>query len=182
MKYLNTVKINKTKGIKLIKDASDVFTGYLSSDFNNYTDKQKPTKETNVDIFEIDKDGTLKDFFPHPKKQAMTQEQIIDVCENHKDQLLDTGYANFFLFKDKGKYSVADVYRYDGRLPDAFVHSFSYGYVWSAHSRLRIFSLQLNPKTPISSQSSDPLKLGDFETRLTDIEEKIQKLTKIINI
>src|SRR3990167_7255960 len=145
MRKVNTIKLGATKGDKFIKDANDVFTYYISLDFKNYTAKQKPTKIVNIEVNEMDKDGTFKDLFPYPEKQAMTQSQIIEFVKNHKEEL-NKDYGNFFLFKDKGDFSVAFVDVYGGQ-PGAYVYPFSNDVVWNATYQHRVFSLQLDPKT-----------------------------------
>src|SRR3990167_1164082 len=109
MKYLKTVKLEAIKGDKTISQAKDLFSGYISPTFNNLNIKDNPTKAQKIDIFEIDRDGTFKDFFTQPEKQVMTQEQVIEFCKNHRDDLKQGGAANFFLLKKHNDFFVADV-------------------------------------------------------------------------
>lgn len=157
MKHLKIVELNKTNGKDFIYQADEIFKGYLSDKFKNYTDKQKPTKAVKLDISEMDRDGTFKDLFTCPEKQFLTQSQIIEFVKNYKHDLRQDGYATFLLFKEKDEFFVASV-SFDvlGRFLVS-VYQFSYDFVWFAKYRLRLGSLQLDSKT-LKNQTLKPLE------------------------
>lgn len=180
MKLLKTINLKATKGTELIKDAGDVFTGYISSDFEKYTEKSKPTKKITLVVSEMDEDGTYRDIFLNPEKQAMTQNQIIEFCKNYKDYLRKNRYATFFLFKEKEEFFVA-IARFDdyGRL-GVDVYEFSGGYVWNAEYRHHVVSPQLDSKS-LSPKSLDSLNLSNFVPR-SEFEEFKSKVEKILKL
>lgn len=162
MKHLKTINLLTTKGTKTIAQASDVFTSYIDSDFKkwNLDVQDKPTKAVNLDVFEMDKNGTFKDIFTNPDKQVMTQEQIIYFCKNHKEELHKDWYT-FFLFKRVGVLFVACVSLDDlGRL-GVRVDPFSYDRTWLAECPRRFVAPQLVSKT---LENPDSLKLSNFVT------------------
>lgn len=131
-----------------IARADDIFS-YIDSDFENYgTDKKSPkTKETEVAVLEMDKDGTLADIFGSISKDTgsmvMTQAQIIEFVKTHKDKLRTDYYSSFFLFKVGNEFFVARVdLLVDGSL-SAGVGHFSRGGVWYAEYRPRVVVPQL---------------------------------------
>ena len=130
----------------LIKD-SKLFS-YIDSDFKNLTDKEKVwNKETTLEVLEMEKDGTFKDFFTDPDKMVMTQGEILSFVQNHKDKLRTDGYATFFLFKVEDKFFVALVRLYSGGGLEVYVRPFSDGDVWLTESLHRVVVPQLTPAT-----------------------------------
>lgn len=147
MKHIKTIKLEKTTGKKTIAESSDIFPGYIDSDFKkwNLNVPGEATEPMNLEVQEIEKDGTFKDFFTNPEKMVMTQEQIIEFCKNHKKDL--SSWYTFFLFKVNNDFFVAFVYD-DGRRLSASVREFSYDGVWRAARRYRIVFPQQDSETP----------------------------------
>ncbi len=163
MKHITSIKIPALEGTKVIANAKDIFTGYIDSDYKKWgADKKgEATKEVNVDVFELDKDGKFSDFIETDK--LLTQEQILYFCENHKDSLRQGGYATLFPLKSGDEIFVARAYVHSDGSLYSYVCRFSYDYVWDAEYRYRLVVLQLDPKTPSTSDSStlssiDPLQ------------------------
>lgn len=159
--YKNIV-IPATSGKRTIAKASDVFKGWIDSDFKNWKldSKDIATKEANLAVLEIEKNVTFKDIFGEDfKSKALTQEQIIRFCENHSDKLRDGGYGTFFLFKVGEEFFIARVGFGSDDLLRVGAHRFSYGYVWGAECRLRIVVPQLALES-FDSSPSDTLTLA----------------------
>jgi hypothetical protein len=133
-----------TQNIKLppcskdtIAGADDVFS-YIDSDFEEWgIDKKSPkTKEMNVAIFEVDRNGTFMDIFssipPNLDNLVLTQAQIIEFCKHHKDQLRKDGRYTFFLFKVGEEFFVAGVRFGDVGQLSVLVYRPSSNRVWYA--------------------------------------------------
>lgn len=172
MKYIKTIKLKATKGTRTIAQASDIFTGYIDPNFKNWglDVKEKPTKPSTIDIFEMDKDATFKELFLEPEKQVMTQDQVIEFCINHKDELNQNGYANFFLIKRDNNFFVASVSVSDGR-PGGCVDEFSDRFIWRAYSRHRVFSPQLDTKTLSSKKTLESLDTLSLDSAIKICKE-----------
>ena len=134
--------IPATVGRRKITEASALFTGYLDSDFRNWSigadDQVRP--ECPVEPLELAKNGKFEDFFPRSTadrdKLVLTDEQILWVVENRPDLLIQNGGANFFLQKKGEEFFVANVRWYEGGL-GANVYRLSDDSVWYAGFRHR---------------------------------------------
>ena len=138
-------------GIETLAKAWDVFTGHVDPDFENWDldMPSDPTPETEVAVYEIEKNGTFAQLFggfgENLDRLCFTQAQIKAFCRNPKSKnwIHPKGWATFFLFKRGDEYFVAGVYRCgDGRL-GVGVFRFSYDYVWFAARRDRVVVPQL---------------------------------------
>jgi hypothetical protein len=143
-----TITIKATDGRGTIARAKDLFPGWLDPDFENYgTDVPgKPTVETNVQVFEMIKDGTFAQIFggfgENLDRLCLSQDQIMEFVENHTKWLRADGYGTFFLFKVNSEFFVAGVRRYEGGL-EVHVYRLSSGSVWRAESQHRVVVPQL---------------------------------------
>lgn len=177
---LKTITIPALKGDLTITEASDVFTGYIDSDFKNWkTDVlSEKTSEAKISIFDLTENKTFAQIFTDPEKMCMTQAQIIYFVKNHKDLLRTDGYATFFLFKVGNEVFVAGVYFYGGGRLGVDVLRFSRGDVWGAENRHRI----VVPQLALESSETEPLtpSYSDFLT-LERIEKKLDLLLKHFN-
>lgn len=164
MKPLYTkIKVPALKGKATIAD-SKIFTGWLDSDFQNWS-TNKPDRKTakaELAVCEIDKPSTFSQIFTNPEAMCLTQEQILYFVKNHKNKLREDGYATLFLFKTGIEFFVAHVYFHsDGRL-EVFVDRFSRDSVWRAGDRHRVVVPKLsfsNLDVPLAPSSSDTLTL-----------------------
>ncbi|MBP6974814.1 MAG: hypothetical protein KBB54_02615 [Candidatus Pacebacteria bacterium] len=144
-----TLTLGPTDGNEIIAEAGDLFKGYLDSDFVNWNTNVKgnPTEAQNVQVHEMTKDGTFEQIYgglgTDLNALCLTQAQIIGFVKKHRKWLREDGYGTFFLFKVGDDFFVADVrVSSDGTLY-AFVHRFSYDYVWFAVYRHRFVVPQL---------------------------------------
>lgn len=178
MKKLSTVTVPALKGKKVIASSKGIFT-YIDSDFKNWgADKPgTPTKETKLDIFEMDTDATFEQMMS--KDNVLTQEQILYFVENHKDQLKQDGYATFFPFKSGDDFFVAGVYL-DSDGPDVYVDRLSDDCVWYAERRRRV----VTPQLTVNPSEARALTLGDSSEslllRIEKIEETLNKIKKLL--
>ncbi len=135
--------IGPTNGKDMIAEASDVFTTYIDSNFKSFgiDVPSKPTKETEVQVLEMVKDGRFKQLFgsfgENLDRLCLTQSQIISFVRNHKRWLSVGGNGTFFLFKVKEEYFVADVSLESGK-PRVNVCYLGGGAIWSANSGHRV--------------------------------------------
>jgi hypothetical protein len=157
MKHLYTVEVPALSGKKSIAK-SKIFS-WIDKDFVNWgADKiGVKSKKQKLDVLEIEKDRTFRDFFS--EEQVLTQEQILYFIENCKDKLRDDGYTTFFLFKSGKDFFVARVHVYSGGL-DVYVFRFEDSRVWFADDRRRVVVPQLDTK---SLKSTDILALELFD-------------------
>ena len=154
------LKIPATAGKKYIWDSK--FFYWIDNDFKNWNLNvpSNKTKNTNVAVGEITKDGTFEQFFKEINtdldKLILTQEQILVFIKKHKKWLRTDGYGTFFLFKVGDEFFVAGVgFIDDGQLL-AYVCRFSGDSIWYAERRHRIVVPQLALNRSVSS-ISDPL-------------------------
>lgn len=143
-----TITIKPTDGKETIAKAGSLFNGWLDPDFRNWglDAKGNPTKEMNVQVHELIKDGDYRKIFgslsDDPKKLCFTQPQIIQFVKNHR-KWLSTDFWTLFLFETNGELFVAHVHlASDGALL-VDVHRFSCDVVWVAGHRLRVVVPQL---------------------------------------
>lgn len=142
MKTLKTITLSPTKGTKTIVQATDVFSGWIDSDFKDWNLDSKldskviATKKMNVTIYEMTEDATFAQIFTQPEEMFLTQEQIVRFCKEHPDELQPNGFSTFFLFKENNNFFVADV-RWDGRRLGVNVYRLSSVGVWDAVYRRR---------------------------------------------
>ncbi len=95
--------------------ADHVFSHYIDPDVNNYKINlaQPPTKETEVDIYEMcGEDTDFSELFHSLSSDLSTlcfksQEQIIKFAQIHKIKLYEFG--NLFLFSELEKFYVANI-------------------------------------------------------------------------
>lgn len=93
-------------GDKVIYNSENVFKSWIDSDFQNWglNKESKATPETEVEVYEMVKDATLKDIFSFLSDDidvlCLTQSQIINFCEKHRSHLRQDGYATLFLTKE----------------------------------------------------------------------------------
>lgn len=138
----------ETDGKEILGKASDVFV-YIDSDFRNYDCNVtgQPTKETEVAVYEMVKDGSFADIFggfgADLDRLCLTQTQIKKFVQDHRDALRTEGYATFFLFKEHNEFFVARVRLDSGGALMVDVYRFSYDGVWLAGRRHRIVVPQL---------------------------------------
>ncbi len=139
MKTLKTIKLKAATGKETIAKASELFTGWIDSDFKNWNldFTGEKTKAMELTVCEMTEDQTFAQMFPNPEKMTLTQSQIIEFVKNHKDLLHPDGWATFFLFKVGTEFFVARVHVYDDGQLYAHVHRLSFDYVWLAESRYR---------------------------------------------
>ncbi|MCB9810647.1 MAG: hypothetical protein H6779_02240 [Candidatus Nomurabacteria bacterium] len=142
LRRLKTVTLAPTQGSVTLAEAEDVFTGYLDSDFKNWsTDVSgEDTNEVTVDVHEMTRNGTYETLFESlgdPRQLALSQGQIVEFCRNHRDSLRQGGYGTFFLFEVNGVLFVARVL-VDVGLLKARVFRFDDGNVWNADDRRRL--------------------------------------------
>ena len=144
--------LDPTDGTETIAQATDLFTGYIDSDFRNWgcDVKSEPTKTTQVFVHEMIKDGTFAQIFNGMSDDlnslCLTQSQIIQFVKKHRKWLRTDGYGTFFLFKVGEEFFVAYVSFYSGGRLEVRVARFSYGRVWYAALRRRIVVPQLTLK------------------------------------
>ncbi len=171
LELIKTIELESTKGTKLIRDARYVFSGYISSGFDEYIEKSKATGRIQMNVSQMMEDSTFKDMFPFPEKQLVTQEQIIEFCKNYKDLLRKDGYATFFLFKNKGEFFVARVgFGGDGRL-EVGVSPFSSDGVWGAECQYLVVSPQLDSESLSSEKSLESLDTLTLDTAIKICKE-----------
>jgi len=136
--------LDPTDSKETIAKASDLFTGYLDSDFKNYGTNvpSSPTGKTEVAVHEMIKDGTFVQIFGGMSDDlnslCLTQPQIIQFVKKHRKWLRTDGYGTFFLFKVGDEFFVAYVgVGAVGRL-GVYAFRLSLGDVWHAEARLRL--------------------------------------------
>lgn len=170
MKYLFTVSIPSLNGKKLIKD-SKLFK-WIDSDFVSYGADEPgyKTEKGQLDVLELDKNGTFKDIFTEPDKMCLSQEQILWFVKNHRDKLRTDGSFTFFLFKSKDNFFVAYVSFRSAASLYVDVYRFERSSVWSAGRRLRVVVPQLD----------DSLFLKTFAPLKYDAQKDYKKATKEI--
>jgi len=141
--------IDQCDGARVIADASDVFTGYIDSDFRGYKADEigVATPDTPVNVFELTKNGVFSNIFGSfsidNDKLCLTQDQIIGFVKKHRNWLREDGYATFFMFKSHNNFFVADVdFNSDGQL-SVRVYRLENDFVWDAGLRYRFVVPQL---------------------------------------
>ena len=129
---------------KVIEESDGMFS-YVDSDFAKYgaNEKGNATLDMPFDVYELQKSGTFADFFTsvtgNLDAMCFTHGQIRSIVKRYRNWLRGDGWANFFLFKSKGKFFVAYVNVYaDGALL-ARVRRFGHDGVWSAERHHRVF-------------------------------------------
>lgn len=180
MKKLKQITLKKTEGKKLIKDASDVFTSWIDSDFKNYglTQQESTQKAVICDIYEMDSDATFKQLFTDPENQWMTQEEVIQFYTDHTDDLRQDGYGTFFLLKKDTDFFVAIVDFDGGGRLCVYVYKFSDGRVWDAEGRHRIVVPQRSLKT-LESESLSSSESLTLKSAIKICKENGLTVTKI---
>ena len=152
--YLKTLYDGKpiilppAKGSMTIAKSSDIFAGYLDSNFKNWgTDKKGiDTEEVPVSVLEIRRNGTFAQFLgslsDNLEKLHFSQGQIVEFAKLHRNKLRAEGYGTFFLFKVGKEYFVANIFK-GGILLEANVDRFDNSRIWRAVYRHRFVVPQL---------------------------------------
>lgn len=139
-----------TDGAELLGKLNDVFD-YIDSNFQKYGCKvqSQPTKETEVQVYEMVKDGSFAEIFSWFEADlnhlCLMPAQIKIFVQNHREVLYADGRATLFLFKVGGEFFVAFVSLYSGGAIEVRANHFSNDYVWGAEGRHRIVVPQLTP-------------------------------------
>lgn len=137
-----------TSGKHTLTNASDVFDGYIDSDFKNWglDVPEEATGEKEVAVYEMKDNGTYAEIFggfgENLDRLCLTQDQIRVFCRDQRQWLHPQGYGTLFLFKVNGKFFVARVDVRGGRL-EVYVYQFEYASVWRAEFRYRVVVPQL---------------------------------------
>jgi hypothetical protein len=150
LSFLESVSCAPTSGQTTLAKAKGVFTGFLDPDLKNWVTNivGDDTLTMPMDIYEINKNGKVKDFFlslgRERKKLYSTQGQIIEFCRTHRDKLRQDGFATFFLFEVAGQSEpfVACVFVGGGALR-LLVFRFELDVVFDADDRRRVVVSQL---------------------------------------
>ncbi|MEI6396510.1 MAG: hypothetical protein WCO48_00310 [Candidatus Taylorbacteria bacterium] len=143
-----TITLKPTDGKETIARAEKVFTWGIDCDFKNWgcDVKSEPTKETNVAVHELIKNGNYQKIFDSlsedSKKLCLPQPQIIQFVKNHH-KWLSTDFWTLFLFEANGELFVARVDLDSDGAPKVHVYRFLCGIVWYAEGRSRIVVPQL---------------------------------------
>lgn len=128
----------------VIETADNTFT-IVDSDFKNYdaNEKSVKTEETEVGVYELQKDSIFADFFnsvsTNLDSMCFTHSQIKQFVKKYRNWLRTEGCATFFLFKSKGKFFVASVLIYPGGDVEVRVFRFGCDVVCHARNRHRVF-------------------------------------------
>lgn len=138
LRHLQTITLRATNREITLAQASNLFTGYLDTNFKNWgTDVVgEDTIATKVNIHEIVRSSKFQTLFGSlgdPHKLCLTQGQIVEFCRTHFNPL----YSTFFLFEVNDELFVARVYVYDCKLR-AIVHRFESSIVRFAIDRPRM--------------------------------------------
>ncbi len=143
-----TLTLDPTDGAEMISKRSDIFDGYIDSDFKNYgcNIKSQSTDAMNVQVHEMVEDGTFEKIYSSQGREldsmCLTQGQIISFVQKYRNWLRTDGYGTFFLFKVDSKFFVAFVCFASGLLFVRVLH-LSYDGVWGAGRRRRFVLPQL---------------------------------------
>jgi len=145
------ILVGATTGEETIADASDLFPGFLDSDFKNW-ETNKPsnvaTEPAPATVFEMyEKSGTFRQIFGslgNIDDLCWEQGQILNFVREHSDKLHPKNWATFLPFKVKEieEPFVAFVIRDAGELK-AVVYRFGDVYVWDAWRCRRVVVPQL---------------------------------------
>jgi hypothetical protein len=136
--------LDAVDGTETLANAKEMFTGGIDPDFVNWgaDEKGKATKETLVDVYEMEKNATFSQMFGElnsdVRKLCFTQHQIKNFVKKYRNWLRTDGYTTLFLFESKGQFFVADV-RFNSR-DELYVSvdRFENDFVWRAEYRHRV--------------------------------------------
>jgi len=146
------IMIGATTGEETIADASDLFPGFLDSDFKNW-ETNKPsgvtTKPVLATVFEMyQKNGTFRQIFGslgNIDDLCWEQGQILNFVREHSNKLHPKGWATFLPFKVKGvEESFVVCVRRDADELRADVRRFGRDNVWAVENRSRVVVPQLS--------------------------------------
>jgi len=142
LRHLETVTLRATSREITLAQASDVFTGWVDSDFKNWsTDVPgQDTDEADVAVYEMVHDGTYQTLLSSLgefDQLCLSQGQIKRFCQDHFEYLRQGGYGTFFPFKVKQKRYVASVHAGGDRL-GVYLYRFGRVRVWRAVCRHRV--------------------------------------------
>lgn len=133
--------VNDTRFIGL---CSEVFTGWIDPNFNNWglnNGRNLATTETAIQVHEMIKDGTFEKIYEslgNLDELCFTQSQIVQLCQKHHIWFKTRGYATlFFLFKVGAKYFVARTLFGSCGPKDVDVSHLSRDHVWRARNHHR---------------------------------------------
>ncbi len=130
-------------GSRTICSSKNVFF-FVDTAFKSYGADKKgvATKETQVAVYEMEKDATFAEMFGWLNSNidalCMTQDQILEFIEMHRCLLRTDGPGTFFLFKNKKKFFIACVRFHDDGLLKVFIVHFKFKRVWNADDRRRV--------------------------------------------
>lgn len=165
-----------------IAKATEVFTGYLDSDFKKWGfDIPSPkTAKTKLAVLEIVENGTFPELFGFISKDTdslcLTQAQILAFIKEHRDKLATDWKSNFFLFKAGDEFFVAGARFGVGGLLRVFAYRFSHDGVWGARRRRRVVVPQLALKN--SDAAERPLDALTLEAAgiIPDLIKQVKSL------
>jgi hypothetical protein len=114
--------LDPTDGGEVLGEATDVFR-YIDHNFERWSCNVvgPPTRETAVRVYEMARDGTLRDLFGGfgvaLDSLVLTQAQIKQFAKRYREWLKKGGNGTFFLFATGQEFLVAAVYFFsDGHL------------------------------------------------------------------
>lgn len=146
------ITLDPTDGTRTIPEVTDVFTGFIDSDFAKWRlgVPTQPTGKTEFVVYEQIRDGTFRHNFGSLYRPFVelcsTPHQVIEFAVKHRSRLRSGGYGTFFLLRRAdGEFFVADVYVCDGGRLCVNVYQFSGDGVWDAECQLRFVVPQLVP-------------------------------------
>ena len=146
------ILVGATTGEETIADASDLFPGFLDSDFKNW-ETNKPsnvaTEPAPATVFEMyEKSGTFRQIFGslgNIDDLCWEQGQILNFVREDSNKLHPKGWATFLPFKVKGvEESFVVCVRRDADELRADVRRFGRDNVWAVENRSRVVVPQLS--------------------------------------
>ncbi len=146
-----TITLKPTDGKETLAEAGDLFTGWLDPNFLKWGTyvSGSATKEMNVTVHEMIKDGTFAQIFGGMADDlntlCLSQAQIIQFVKKHKKWLHTDSHATFFLFKVGDEFFVARVRFDDHRKLTVTLYRLSFSSLWNAKYCLRVVTPQLAP-------------------------------------
>ncbi len=145
-----TITLNKTDGKAIIGTATNVFTGHIDPDFNNFgcNIAGLPTGPQDVQVHVLIKDGDFRSIYGKMKRSldgmCLSQGQIIQFVQEHCNFLSGEGTTVSFLFKVGRLFLVARVSIFNAKL-DVDVLKLTHDYIWSK----RMDNYFVLPKPPL---------------------------------
>ncbi len=144
-----TLGIDPTDGKEIIAEASNVFPGWIDSNFEKYGCSlvSPPTGSAQATVLELIKDGLLSEIFGGDgvdlHRLCFTQPQIIQFVQKHRKWLRTERHGTLFLFRIDKDFFVAQVYfREEDEKLRISLYKLSSKHVWRAKFLHRIVILQ----------------------------------------